>query len=309
MAEKNIETKRYPIRNKENNGLLENTNDKICSVKRRKKYKLDENRALSKKLKCSENKLINVSIKKGNMIIDLSSGAYELIKAKMEQMINYILNDFKTTKTTSEDKNGEAEVDAIYKVVSQNKLTSFVVNMYHTTSRIMVNGKGIEIFKQEVFPNIMELIDVNEDQISHLDTHIRKLLNSSGNENVQVNQNSTRNLSLKSTEKVTVEENCDKIINDVRKLDINEESKSHENIDFEVSKDSHKPSKVDDERPFQHSIVVGETPHKSSIVVGETPHKHSIVVGETPHKNSKMIDEISLEVIQNATVVLDSHKS
>ena len=242
-----MESKRYPIRSKENNCLTENENlDKICSSKRRKKYKLDENKALNKKLKCTEIKAINVSTKKGNMIIDLSSGTYELVKSKLEPMIKCILHEFVMTQTTSQDENG-SEVEAIYKVASENKMTSFVINMYHTTSRIMVNGKGIEIFKQEVFPKIMELIDVNVDQISQFDTGIRKLLNSSGNENFQVIPNSKRNHQPNSTEIELVEKQCEKITNDLRSLDINEVPKSGENIDFNVSACPHNPPIVYDE--------------------------------------------------------------
>ena len=60
MAERktDVVTKRYPIRSKVKN-LVALKNGTVCSsVKRRKNYKLDENRALNKKLKCTDSDLL-----------------------------------------------------------------------------------------------------------------------------------------------------------------------------------------------------------------------------------------------------------
>ena len=79
------------------------------------------------------------------------------------------------TEVTSTDENYSV-VETIYKVVSENLMTNFVINMYHTSSKIMVNGKMIGFFEQEVFPSLIQLIGVNEEQINHLDSHIKKLI-------------------------------------------------------------------------------------------------------------------------------------
>ena len=122
-----------------NRGLTGNT----LSVR---DYQLNIERALAKKLKASQREFnIDVCVKGGGTTITADAVTFELLKEAT--LLFYGDNIDKTT-----DRTGKAVVQYTIRPDS-----SYTVNIYTTTSRILVNGKSAQAFIESDLPKIYDI--------------------------------------------------------------------------------------------------------------------------------------------------------
>jgi len=121
-------------------------------------------KALRKKGDNCNRQHLTAELKPGkNLVITLSTAAYELAK----QAIPHILSVHKDILTTEQidglDNNG-SQVDKIYKVFNKKidgtigKQQKFTINLYHTSSQILVNGNRIDIFVELLYQKLCDEI-------------------------------------------------------------------------------------------------------------------------------------------------------
>ena len=115
------------------------------------KYKLNPKKVTNKKIEaCKRDLNIEIELKKGTLVMTLISGEYELFK---EAIFQYY--DKSTTRTYFiTKKSSRFSGQNINKLIVEESLSIksntgenrnkqlFRINMFHTTSRIDVNGKG-----------------------------------------------------------------------------------------------------------------------------------------------------------------------
>ena len=153
----------------ENTSSNTNINNDLCisfnHIIREKDYALNESRSLDKKLEASKRDVpIQVSNTGGGIVITCDAGAYENVK---HSMIEYYKN-YKSYEhigvqfIESKDRNA-SNSETVIKLVSQANSTCYVVNMYHTTSKFLINGKGISRFTMTDLPNILQKVNVSSD--------------------------------------------------------------------------------------------------------------------------------------------------
>jgi hypothetical protein len=132
------------------------------------KYKLNPKKTTNKKIEaCKRDLNIEIELKKGTLVMTLVSGAYELFK---EAILQYY--DKSTTRTCSiTNKSSRFSGQNINKLIVEESLSVnsntgenrnkqlFRINMFHTTSRIDVNGKGHQEFIETDLPNIIKLMN------------------------------------------------------------------------------------------------------------------------------------------------------
>jgi hypothetical protein len=134
------------------------------------KYKLNPERAINKKFEaCKRDLNIEIEIKKGTLVMTLTSGAYELFK---ESIFQYY--DKSTTRTYSiTNKSSRSSGQNKNKLIVEESLSIksntgekrnkqlFRINMFHTTSRIDVNGKGHQEFIETDIIKLMNTYGMN----------------------------------------------------------------------------------------------------------------------------------------------------
>lgn len=137
-------------------------------------YTLNKSRALIKKSRsCLNDAKIHLEIKADNHIFTMSTAMYELYKVNVlafyEEQGNEILHEI----IQIHDKNN-AVVETQIKVFNnkrQNNHSCYTINMYHTTSRVMANGKNASAFRHhhnEIVQKILSCaeLDSYDDQIN-----------------------------------------------------------------------------------------------------------------------------------------------
>jgi hypothetical protein len=132
------------------------------------KYKLNPKKEINKKIEaCKRDLNIEIELKKETLVMTLTSGAYELFK---EAIFQYY--DKSTTRTYFiTNKSSRSSGQNINKLIVEESLSIksntgenrnkqlFRINMFHTTSRIDVNGKDYQEFIETDLPNIIKLMN------------------------------------------------------------------------------------------------------------------------------------------------------
>ncbi|CAC5362722.1 unnamed protein product [Mytilus coruscus] len=116
-------------------------------------FSLNKRKAMDKKLEqCNRQADILLMYKHENYILELSLAAYELLKLAMtEYFANH--NIYKIQAKDQKDKHGLCTRTS-YSVINLNSnKQQYRINLFHTTSRIEVNGRG----RQEFLPHLQDI--------------------------------------------------------------------------------------------------------------------------------------------------------
>jgi len=89
----------------------------------------------------------------------LNTGTYELVKQSIEHYFFENEQNISCQKIQVYD-NTERLVESRYKVaLNDNVQARYTLNLYHTSSSALINGKSAELFLHKHFPSILEYID------------------------------------------------------------------------------------------------------------------------------------------------------
>ena len=120
-------------------------------------YKLNEVNSMKKKLTASENTNIQLTETGGGVKLALNAGMYELLRDSADKYLMSLEGETTCKKTQVTDKTGH-QVETKYKV-SYGKCGHYTLNMYHTRSSCLVNGKNTAQFLQNDLPRIFTAIE------------------------------------------------------------------------------------------------------------------------------------------------------
>ena len=110
------------------------------------KFSLNKNKALDKKLEaCHRTSDVKVDEKHGNLILELSAAPYEVLKTEIEVYFEQH-STYKLAGTNQLDKEGLCTRTSYSVKNRRSNRQSYRINMFHTTSRIEINGHGMELF-------------------------------------------------------------------------------------------------------------------------------------------------------------------
>ena len=149
-----------------------------------KDYTLDKSKALEKKQLCCSKEHMKSEMKPGkNLVIQFSAAAYELCKSCLGKILysdNFL---FSVEKREGIDQEGSV-VDICYKVFntkadgSCGKLQKFVINCYHTSSQMLVNGSKIELFLTEIYEQLCNEMKAKCSQLDIMNINISEIIDS-----------------------------------------------------------------------------------------------------------------------------------
>ena len=135
-----------------------------------KKYNLNIENALQKKLSAANRNKMQYEMKSGNnLVIQFTPAVFELVKNNVEAL--KCLSGWKMEDETHE-KSGY-EVDKIIKLFKDKK-HKCTLSLYNTSSRLLLNGSGIVELAELVLPKLGELIELNINEINNVDREIAK---------------------------------------------------------------------------------------------------------------------------------------
>ena len=144
---------------------------------RRVNYAINEKTAMKKKIKsCSTEVPLEIKMEKGNNLrIFCSTTAFENIRKIIIETVasNYVLE-----MTENKDISDRVIIETI-KTKERNArraLPIFVINIYRTTSTLLINGPQVQRFVQEILPVLQSWADQNEKEIDICDQHLEKML-------------------------------------------------------------------------------------------------------------------------------------
>ena len=114
-------------------------------------YKLNPPKAINKKMHATEREHVEILETGGGVKVVLDTGTYEMLRLASEKY--YTENDEGNRKckiVQIKDKAGN-QVETQYKL-SIGSASMYTLNLYHTTSSCLANGKKVNSFKDKDFP-------------------------------------------------------------------------------------------------------------------------------------------------------------
>ena len=139
-------------------------------------YTINEKTAIKKKIKSCREVPLEIKMEKGNNLrIFCSTTAFENIRKIIIETVasNYVLE-----MTENKDISERVIIETI-KTKERNArraLPIFVINIYRTTSTLLINGPQVQRFSQEILPVLQSWADQNEKEIDLCDQPLEKML-------------------------------------------------------------------------------------------------------------------------------------
>ena len=132
--------------------------------------RVNEKAAIKKKKSCREMPLEIKTEKGNNLRIFCSTTAFENIRKIIIETVasNYVLE-----MTENKDISGKVVIETI-KTKERNArraLPLFVINIYRTTSTLLINGPQVQRFVQKILPVLQSWADQNKKEIDICDQH------------------------------------------------------------------------------------------------------------------------------------------
>ncbi|CAG2215871.1 unnamed protein product [Mytilus edulis] len=160
-----------------------------------KNYQLNPDVAISKKKNNCLSAPITCEMKpKSNFIVKCNTASFELVKTKLYDIL--FSHSFQTDYVVSSEKgkdNSQNEVELRYKIHNKRRDGSsgtyhkFTINVYNTTSSLLVNVPKIDIFTESILPIIEDHIVKNIGQVNAMNNHLNIAMSTKNAQEVEIN--------------------------------------------------------------------------------------------------------------------------
>ena len=145
----------------------------------KQQYTLNKEKALKKKLEAANRtKHVEPEETGGGLRIKLSCGAYELFKLAAHQYYDKPQKGCRATPHNNYDIKGSC-TSSVVKVETSHGRHLYTINLYHTTSLLLINGSDIESFRSKDYPRIQDMIDTSDVHLNELNKLITKAIKTS----------------------------------------------------------------------------------------------------------------------------------
>ncbi|CAC5387524.1 unnamed protein product [Mytilus coruscus] len=133
-------------------------------------YNLNHQKALEKKKVSCDKEHVVSEWKANNLVIEFSTSTYELFKTLLHQLL--AKSTSYKPKTTEGVDYQNAIVDSCIKVYnrlrdgSMGRTLKFVINLYHTSSRVVVNGNRVDLFVSDIYGDLCAKLSTHYEDLS-----------------------------------------------------------------------------------------------------------------------------------------------
>jgi len=122
----------------------------------KRSYQLNKTKALKKKIAACNRDTVSIQLTGGGINITFNTSMYEMFRTAVETFYNSTIMENRCTHFFVHDKK-QRNVESKFKISFGN--SSYTLNMYHSTSKCLVNGKMTTSFCNEHLPEIMSSIE------------------------------------------------------------------------------------------------------------------------------------------------------
>ena len=136
--------------------LNSNSTDAAIYTTEKRSYELNKTKALKKKIAACNRDTVSIQLTGGGINITFNTGMYEMFRTAVETFYSSTNMENRCTKILVHDKK-QRNVESKFKISFGN--SSYTLNMYHSTSKCLVNGKMTTSFCNEHLPEIMSSIE------------------------------------------------------------------------------------------------------------------------------------------------------
>jgi len=136
--------------------LTSNSVDAAIYSTENRNYELNKTKALKKKSAACNRDTVSIQLTGGGINIIFNTGMYEMFKSAAEAFYRSADMESRCTKIIVQDKKLR-HVETKFKI--SFGVSSYTLNMYHSTSKCLVNGKMSATFCEEHLPAIMSSIE------------------------------------------------------------------------------------------------------------------------------------------------------
>ena len=127
---------------------------KVESNIEKRQYEVNKQKSLSKKLKATERVPVNIEQTGGGVKYDFNTRFYELFRCELEKFFSSLETTMRCVRIPVSDNMGNF-TECFYKIYGTDGHL-YTVNMYHTRSSSLVNGKNTSQFVQTRFVKVLE---------------------------------------------------------------------------------------------------------------------------------------------------------
>ena len=122
-------------------------------------YTLNKDKSITKKIRaCEREDIIDTEYKTGNIVLTVQAGLYEIMKLTIQRLYsNHPVENKRVVPKVTIEKSNNFETACTY-TVFENDEKVYVVNLYHTQSKIMINGKREFDFFNNDMPLLFEIM-------------------------------------------------------------------------------------------------------------------------------------------------------
>ena len=168
-----------------------------------KPYTLDQSKAMNKKEKACDKDYVTFCMKANNNFrAEFNMATYELFKDKLFTTIDSMSSDQSTLLKYTVDNNTDQKNMVVFQTIKiyhmnkrsmlPNRHASYSVNLYNSTSSLLANGTGINLFIDDIFSPILKCLQQQLDCIDIINADMKCALSNSTSDQSQV-KNSRRN--------------------------------------------------------------------------------------------------------------------
>ena len=161
----------------ENNSICIRSSSSSCSntnviegTTRHMNYALNPEVALNKKIKACDRPSYSIKLNNGSATVTLNTFCFELLRSNLINFLNHS-SQYKFYLFPKTDTNGSTPEDVI-KVVKvdemKTEIAMYTINMYRTTSRLMINGPHYDHFIENDLCFVTDKIDSVENHVIEL---------------------------------------------------------------------------------------------------------------------------------------------
>ena len=136
-------------------------------------YELDRKKAIQKKAAAASRSYdLDIEDKRGTLVLTFSTAAYEIFR---HELVSYLERkaDITVDKTPKISASNDVVEDSYSVYLKGNPQLLYRVNLFHTTSRADVNGKGYDVFIIEDLPRLRQKLE-NYSDLVELNSKIKQ---------------------------------------------------------------------------------------------------------------------------------------
>ena len=110
----------------------------------------------------------------GNLVFEFSTATFEVVRAGINGQSKKELHDYSRSQAKTDKENNI--INELYRVSRRVKGHGFTINLFRTTSKMMVSGTGMKDFMEQILQAISASVKSRREEPDKPDTELEKAL-------------------------------------------------------------------------------------------------------------------------------------